>query len=110
MKLPNAEDAIIPLSKLRNYCLNEFHPTGKDKARVFKEVLGFDETNAEELLQLITTAIKSNEVILQREDEYGKRFAVDFTFHKFANEVVIRTSWIIRNNEFHPRLTSCYIK
>ncbi|MBS3913711.1 MAG: hypothetical protein KG003_04385 [Bacteroidetes bacterium] len=77
---------------------------------MFKEVLGFDETNAEELRQIILDAIKTNEAIPQRVDEYGRRFAVDFAFRKFASEVIIRTSWIIRNNELYPRLTSCYIK
>ena len=110
MKLPNAENAIIELRKLRDYCLNEFHPVGKDKAKVFKEVLGFDESNAGELMQIIFEAIKINEVIPQREDEYGRRFAIDFAFRKFATEIIIRTSWIIRTNESFPRLTSCYIK
>ena len=110
MKLPNHQNAIIDIAKLRDYCLNEFHPIGKDKAKVFREVLGFDESNAEELKQIIFEALKINEAIPQREDEYGRRFAVDFTFRNFAIEIVIRTSWIIRPNEPFPRLTSCYIK
>ncbi len=37
--LPNAENAQIPIKKLKDYyCLNENHPKGKHKARVFLAV------------------------------------------------------------------------
>ncbi|WP_350087351.1 DUF6883 domain-containing protein [Imperialibacter sp.] len=33
--LPNHKNAIVSERKLREYCLNKSHPTGKYKARVF---------------------------------------------------------------------------
>jgi hypothetical protein len=39
MKLPNAENAVIDIAKLRDYCLNPNHPEGKHKARAFLEKL-----------------------------------------------------------------------
>lgn len=40
MKLPNAENAVIDIAKLRDYSLNPNHPEGKHKARVFQAKLG----------------------------------------------------------------------
>jgi hypothetical protein len=33
--LPNAENAVVEIRKLSEYCLNPEHPKGKDKARLF---------------------------------------------------------------------------
>jgi hypothetical protein len=35
MKLPNADRAIVDIVKLRNYCLNPQHPSGRHKAPRF---------------------------------------------------------------------------
>jgi hypothetical protein len=40
MKIPNAENAILDIGKLRGYCLNSAHGKGKDKARVFISAWG----------------------------------------------------------------------
>ncbi|WP_200235400.1 DUF6883 domain-containing protein [Thiohalocapsa halophila] len=40
MKLPNANQAVVDLEKLRGYCLNPAHPRGRHKARVFAAALG----------------------------------------------------------------------
>ena len=39
MLLPNAEKAVVDISKLRDYCLNPNHEVGKHKARVFSAAL-----------------------------------------------------------------------
>jgi hypothetical protein len=39
-KLKNHDKAFISLEKLKEYWLNEFHPYGKEKATVFKSILG----------------------------------------------------------------------
>jgi len=46
MKLPNAEHAIVDIAKLQDYCLDDEHPIGKHKARVFKHVLGLTRADA----------------------------------------------------------------
>lgn len=40
MKLPEYKSAHIDLRKLRDYCLNPYHPVGKHKAKVFRKKLG----------------------------------------------------------------------
>src|SRR5438067_11391248 len=43
--LPNYERAEILRSKIEGYALNPVHDVGRDKARVFKSALGFDQSN-----------------------------------------------------------------
>jgi hypothetical protein len=40
MRLPNADRAVVDIAKLRDYSLNNSHPEGKSKARVFLSALG----------------------------------------------------------------------
>jgi hypothetical protein len=113
MKLPNADRAVIPIEKLRDYSLNPNHPEGKHKARVFLEKLQLKADDAERLRKLIMEAILITEATEQQASSYGRRFIVDFQVkweEKFvATLVTIRTAWIIRDDEDFPRLTSCYI-
>ncbi len=110
MILPNAHTAIIEREKITDYCLNDLHPTGKNKSRVFKSALGMDVTHADELIEAIKRAIITENVIIRHKDSYGQRYAVDFLFRIFNKHAVIRTNWIIKSNEVTPRLTSCFVK
>lgn len=113
MKLPNAEKAVIDIAKIRDYCLNPEHPEGKHKAQVFLATLGITSKDAEELRQQILERVSSADAIEQDPNPYGRRFAVDVQIvwaQKFVLcSAVVRTAWIIRNDEDFPRLTSCYI-
>ena len=78
MKLPNAENAVVDVAKLRDYCLNPNHPEGKHKARVFKETLGITHDDAERLRQVILEAALKAEATKQESTDFGRRFIVDF--------------------------------
>jgi len=108
--LPNYENAIIDVAKLRDYCLNPFHPRGKHKAKVFKSALDLNEKGAEKLEQYIRDALFSSEVLETSIDQHGKRYIVDVVVKKEFANVVIRTAWIIKANESVPRLVTCYVK
>ena len=47
--LPNLENATINPKKLTEYALNPEHPVGKNKAKVFESVLGYNQSNASDL-------------------------------------------------------------
>lgn len=115
MKLPNAENAVIDIAKLRDYSLNPNHPVGKHKARVFLEKLGIARNDAERLREQILEAVLTGEATEGKPTAYGRRFVVDFQIRvdeqfKFVlSHATIRSAWIIRNDEDFPRLTSCFI-
>jgi hypothetical protein len=113
MKLPNAEHAVVDIGKLLDYSLNPNHPKGKHKARVFLAALGLKADDAERLRKMVMEAVLISEARAQQPTPYGQRFVVDFNatgFDKFVTTTVtIRSSWIIRNGEDFPRLTSCFV-
>lgn len=51
--IPNAENAVVDIRNLRDYCLNPQHDQGKHKARLFLSSLGMTADNAEELRQIV---------------------------------------------------------
>ncbi|MGH1393196.1 MAG: DUF6883 domain-containing protein [Trichormus sp.] len=106
--LPNSENAVVDIRKLRDYCLNPEHPSGKDKARLFSSTLGMTAENAEELRQIILEKVKTQEVSLNRYDQYGQRYTLDFTLEWQNRTATIRTGWIMEDGSDVPRLTSCY--
>lgn len=109
MKLPNADQAIIDIAKLRDYCLNPTHSRGRHKARVFAAVLGITEDNAELLRATLLHVALTDEATVAEQDAYGQRYVIDFLMRTPYGEAIVRSAWIIRVNEQNPRLTSCYI-
>lgn len=108
--LPNHEKAFITIEKLADYCLNSFHPIGKDKAKVFKLVLGLTDQDADYLKEVILKALPKHKASIMREDQYGKRYTVDVKIRNLEKEAIVRTGWIIKKDEDFPRLTTCYVK
>lgn len=109
MKIPNADRAIVDILKIRDYCLNDHHPRGKHKARLFKSMLGLTRAEADELQNILLKIVQTHHVIDSVHDQYGKRYIIDFLMKRSNKQATIRSSWIIRNSEDFPRLTSCYV-
>lgn len=78
MLIPNAENAVVDIRKLRDYCLNYNHQDGKHKAQLFSSILGMTTDDAEELRQILLEAVKIHEARLGRQDEFGQRYTLDF--------------------------------
>ena len=108
MLIPNAENAVVDIRKLRDYCLNTEHSTGKHKARLFRSILGMTAENASELRSILLEVVKTQPVKLGRSDAFGQRYTLDFTLEWQNKSAVIRSGWIIEVNSTIPRLTSCY--
>lgn len=102
-------NTIITVEKIRDYCLNEDHPRGKYKARVFKSVLKIERKDAEYLRKLILKIVNEHEVVETFRDDYGVRHYVDFRCYVNDRSSLIRTYWISKYSEKFPRFVSCYI-
>jgi hypothetical protein len=109
MKLPNAEKAFIDIEKLSGYCLNPNHDQGKHKARLFSSISGLTENDAERLKKKLLKVAADYEAEPDGEDQYGKRYIIDFRMKTIKGQATVHTSWILRKNENFVRLTSCYI-
>jgi hypothetical protein len=72
MLIPNAENAVVDIRKLRNYCLNPGHDDGKHKARLFSSSLGMTAEDAEDLRQIFLEVVTIHEARLGRRDELGQ--------------------------------------
>ena len=78
MTLPNAEQAVVDVRKLRDYCLNVDHPRGQHKARVFKSALGWTADEAEDVRRKLLEAVLQADASFLGADDYGQRYALDF--------------------------------
>ena len=110
MKLPNAEEAFIPIEKLQSYCLSAEHDEGKHKAYLFTKLLGFTEESVDEFESMLRDAIVQSDALNPHRTAYGMIYYVDFPVSRNIRTHIVRSTWIIRDGETFPRFVSCYIK
>ncbi|NMG11811.1 DUF6883 domain-containing protein [Brasilonema sp. UFV-L1] len=108
MLIPNAENAVVDIRKLRDYCLNQEHDNGKHKARLFSSKLGMTADDAEQLRRILLEIVKTRSARLGRQDEFGQRYILDFQIEWQDRSGIIRSGWIIEHDSDIPRLTTCY--
>lgn len=77
MKLPNAEQAVVEIEKLLDYCLNPDHTRGKHKARVFLSSCGLTSEYADDLRDAMLGAALNLDAELGEGDDYGQRYVID---------------------------------
>ena len=109
MKLPGGEQAVVDVSKLRDYCLSTDHVRGRHKARVFASVLGLTSADAEFVRGELLQAAREGHAVAGEMDEYGARYTIDSELLRGDRRAVVRSSWIVLQGETAPRLTSCYV-
>jgi hypothetical protein len=109
MKLPGRDHAVVDLAKLRDCCLNDQHPRGRHKARVFASVLGLTGQDSEFLRDALLRAAAKEEATLVEHDDYGQRYMLDFMVTSPGGSGMIRSSWIVLAGESRPRLVTSYV-
>ncbi|BAU11538.1 hypothetical protein LEP3755_20370 [Leptolyngbya sp. NIES-3755] len=108
MLVPYAENAIVDIRKLRNYCLNPEHDDGKHKARLFLSILEMTDEDAEALRQILLEVITTQDARLGRKDEFGQRYTLDFVLEWKGKSAIVRSGWILEDGSEIPRLTTCF--
>jgi len=92
MRIPNSNQAIIDIRKLRDYCLNPDHDEGKHKARLFAAALGMTAGDAEDLRNFLFQAVKQNDnARLGRRDDFGQRYLLDFIIEWHGKRALIQS-------------------
>ena len=55
---------MIHFKKLTEYALNPNHPVGRNKAKVFESALGYNQSNADDLMRQIYEKLPSSEAVV----------------------------------------------
>ena len=108
-RLPNADQAVVPLEKFTEYALNPDHPSGRHKARVFQAALGLTQEDAAFLQATVQVIALTHEANPEEPTVYGERYVIDFELTTDRGSATVRTAWMVRRSEDFPRLTTCYV-
>lgn len=108
-RLPNGERAPFDIRKLTEYCLNPGHPRGRNKARVFRDALGLERGDAAALRTLLLRAARDDGAVRLVRDAWGERWQIDVAIGRQDRRSVVRTIWIVRNDEEVPRFVTCWV-
>lgn len=109
MEIPNNERAVVDIKKLQEYCLNDNHPRGKHKARVFRSALGLTQEDSAWLKEKLLEAVRTNDAEEDRSDRFGQRYVLDFELETKMSKETIRSKWIVRDEESFPRFVTCFV-
>ncbi|WP_162198688.1 DUF2341 domain-containing protein [Methanosarcina sp. 1.H.A.2.2] len=110
-QLPNFKNAKIDSRKITDYALNPNNPVGSNKARVFKSALGYDRSNADDLIEQIYSKLPESQANVGKLDRYGQRYTVDMAITGAnGNVATVRTGWILDAGSDSPRLTTLFVK
>lgn len=108
MKLPRYEEAVIPEAKFNKYALN---PDGDaNKARAFKEALGYDMSNYKDLIENIRENLPKFEAKEKGDSGFGMRYEVKMQLTGPNGKTAdVLTAWIDDKKSKEMRLTSAYV-
>jgi len=108
MKLPNADDAIIPRAKLIDYLLSETHPVGKAKATVLRKY-GYHDDNVDDLAEALTRIAVEEDVNDIVSFAYGIKYVIEGALATpDGRSIDIRTIWMIDHGRHEPRFVTAY--
>ena len=100
--------AVVPKEKFTKYALDPVKQP--DKARVFREALGYTMDNYQDLIDNISANLDESALKFKGSNEQGKLYEyvmrITGANGKQAN---VCTGWIIENGKTEPRLTSAYV-
>ena len=77
MKLPNSEQAVVEIAKLRDYSLNPLHEVGKHKARVFQAALALTLADVNWLCEKLLQAAHSEKAVVGATSVFGEKYLID---------------------------------
>jgi hypothetical protein len=108
-RLPHGDQAILDMRKIEDYCLNPSHPRGRHEARVFREALDLQRSDAAWLRGTLLEVAHSAEAFQDGEDAWGTHWRLDANVRRQGKSAVVRTIWIVRTGESVPRFVACWV-
>lgn len=86
-RLPHSDRAVLDLRKIEDYCLNPFHPRGRHKARVFRQALGIERSDARWLRESLLTGINTSDAVELASDSLGRQWRADIPVARQGREI-----------------------
>jgi hypothetical protein len=108
-RLPQSDKVVLDIRKLEDYCLSPSHPRGRHKARVFRDALDLQRSDAAWLQEALLEAARSSEASQVAADTWGTHWRLDATIRRQGKSAVVRTIWIVRTGESVPRFVTCWV-
>lgn len=106
--IPNSDSAVINPTKFTGYALNP--DKDANKARAFKEALGYTYETADLLIDNIKSNIKKFNAVEKPDNGYGKRYEVLMELTGLnGKKANVKTAWIKDSKTGETRLTSAYV-
>jgi hypothetical protein len=110
LKLPAAEDALVPEAKIAHYLLDLNHPTGHTKAVYFLR-FGFEQVAWEVMAEALKRHAISSEIVKIEITPFGTRYTLEGMLETpDQRNPTIRTGWIIDETEIPRFVTAIPIK
>ena len=108
MKLPNGDNALIPMRKVRQYLLSDVHTVGRTKSRFFRGV-GYQPEEPSVLAADLASIAGNEQVSEFAHTHHGAKYVVDGNvITPSGRDVRIRTVWIVEPSSDKPRLVTAY--
>lgn len=108
IKLPKLDKIVIPIEKFTSYALNPMKQP--DKAKAFREALGYTINDAEELINNIISNLDKFSAKEKPDNGYGKRYEVVMILNgKNGKRAKVLTAWIDDNKTGEMRLVTAHV-
>jgi hypothetical protein len=100
----------VELAKLASYVLCPSHPWGKHKARAFAHRLGLTRSDVFLVRNALLIAVATrDDAAAGPTDGFGARYVLIFPLSGPKGSAMVRSVWIVRTGEDHPRLVTVYL-
>ena len=107
--LPKRNEAVLDIRKIEDYSLSHSHPRGRHKARMFREALDLQRSDAPWLRDVLLEAARFGPASQLATDAWGSRWRLDASITRHDKTAVVRTIWILRTGESVPRFVTCWV-
>ena len=106
--LPNASEAVVEPSKVRDYLLSPNHPVGRFKAVVFL-VLGYTQENWEQLKDDLLALAQTGDTIPAEPSMYGQKYELSAKLTGPNGKIGhFKTIWLVESEASAPRFLTAY--
>ena len=104
--LPHADQAIIRPEKITAYLLNDAHPDGGPKSRFFKR-FGFTSDDPDVLAAALLNHAATHDVVATATTIVGTKYQISGPLPSPDGRMpIVKTVWIILENETSPRFVT----